>query len=348
MLTENNRFQAFASLLCPGLGQLLQGRVVAFFWYFAAFVISALIPIVNFGYMFSQERFTCFHLVYPYFWFLVPFPVLVIFSSTYDAITWNPNAINSQRDGKRFACVGLACLYLVLVLMIVPVFTAREAARRMQCSGHLSQIKCALLNYHDSYGSLPPAFTVDVDGKPLHSWRVLILPFINEENLYNKIRLNEPWDSIYNKQFHSEFNDRSFFKCPTSSGSGCIINTLAQQYPLLDENRNCSYSVIVGEETAFPGSKTVSLKGWMYNNSNTILVAERMIPICWMDPTQEITFEIARRGINCELAGLGSPHPLDGCFVMNVNNGYKYITNETTPPKELEKMLKINKVFPAD
>ncbi len=64
---------------------------------------------------------------------------------------------------------------------------------------NLKQIGLALHNYHDVNGHLPPAFTRDKDGKPLLSWRVAILPFIEQDALYREFHLDEPWDSDHNR-----------------------------------------------------------------------------------------------------------------------------------------------------
>ena len=84
----------------------------------------------------------------------------------------------------RFTCVEVLVVcgvLVVLVALFLPALRfggAREAARRMQCSNHLKQIALALHNYHDEYKSFPPAYIADESGKRMHSWRVLILPFI--------------------------------------------------------------------------------------------------------------------------------------------------------------------------
>ncbi len=77
-------------------------------------------------------------------------------------------------------------------LMIPAVSEGHKAARRMQCSNNLKQIGLAFHNYHSAYGSLPPAYTVDADGNRLHSWRTLILPFIDQSALVQQIDLNKP------------------------------------------------------------------------------------------------------------------------------------------------------------
>jgi prepilin-type processing-associated H-X9-DG protein len=60
------------------------------------------------------------------------------------------------------------------------------------------QIALALLNYESVYGHFPPAYITDADGNPMHSWRVLILPFLEQQALYDSYNFDEPWDSPAN------------------------------------------------------------------------------------------------------------------------------------------------------
>jgi hypothetical protein len=69
-----------------------------------------------------------------------------------------------------------------------------------QSANNLKQIGIALHALHDSYGFFPSAGINDVKGKPLLSWRVAILPFIEQGNLYTRFRFDEPWDSEHNKK----------------------------------------------------------------------------------------------------------------------------------------------------
>ncbi len=76
---------------------------------------------------------------------------------------------------------------------------ARNAARRNQQTNNFKQVALAMLNYESSTKSLPAASAiVDKDGKPLLSWRVAILPYLEQQALYNEFRLDEPWDSEHN------------------------------------------------------------------------------------------------------------------------------------------------------
>ena len=86
----------------------------------------------------------------------------------------------------------------VLVGLLLPaVQSARAAARRMSSSNNLKQIGLAMHNHHAAYRALPGNI-VSEDGNPLLSWRVAILPFIEQLPLYQQFHLDEPWDSEHN------------------------------------------------------------------------------------------------------------------------------------------------------
>lgn len=85
-------------------------------------------------------------------------------------------------------------------LSIPAAISARKAARRMQAQGQMRQITLALHNYHDVHKGFPAAYSTDKDGKPLLSWRVHILPYLEEKALYDRFHLDEPWDSDHNKK----------------------------------------------------------------------------------------------------------------------------------------------------
>jgi len=60
-------------------------------------------------------------------------------------------------------------------------------------------IALTLQDYHEANGQLPPAVVRDKDGRPLYSWRVALLPFLEHDPLYRQFRLEEPWDSAHNE-----------------------------------------------------------------------------------------------------------------------------------------------------
>lgn len=115
------------------------------------------------------------------------------------------------------AVVMVLGIGVVLVALLLPAVSrdGGNAARRSQCKNNLHQIALALHNYEADYHALPPAYTVDGYGNPLHSWRTLILPYLDQQPLYNAIDLSKPWDDLANAE---AFNTSlPVFHCPSDS-----------------------------------------------------------------------------------------------------------------------------------
>jgi type II secretory pathway pseudopilin PulG len=94
--------------------------------------------------------------------------------------------------------VVLGIIAILVALLLPSVERGRVGSPRTQCRNNLKQIGLALHNYHDAYDSFPPAYTVDRNGKPLHSWRTLILPYVDQQALLDSIDLSKPWDDPVN------------------------------------------------------------------------------------------------------------------------------------------------------
>lgn len=169
---------------------------------------------------------------------------------------------------------GLSFFGLVIILFLLGPLTrgrgVREATRRMQCRYHLTAIGLALHNYHEQYGAFPPAVVRDADGTPLHSWRTLILPFLEQRALYNSIDLTKPW----NHPAHQKARETTIpeYRCPSA--------------PLESAKDHTTYLALSGEQFAFHPTLGRGLKEITDGTPNTLLVvevtADRAIP--WMQP----------------------------------------------------------------
>ena len=102
---------------------------------------------------------------------------------------------------------------VIVALCLPAIQSAREAARRSQCVNNLKMIALAMHNYHSTNNAFPRPAITDAKGKPLLSWRVAILPFIDQQALYNRFKLDEPWDSPHNKELLKEMP--ATYLCPT-------------------------------------------------------------------------------------------------------------------------------------
>jgi hypothetical protein len=186
--------------------------------------------------------------------------------------------------------------------MVIAVRDAQEAARSTQCRGRLAQIHLALHNYHDTYGSFPPAYIADQNGKPMHSWRVLIMPFLDGNDFYQQYRFDEPWDSPHHQQIAKRYENIRFH-CPSGPhGTG---------------NPLTNYVVIVGDQTAFPGSSTTSLSDFIDGEDNTLMLVEiRDSGIHWMEP-RDLTFnEMSFTPNDASRPSISSPHRIGPAVVF--------------------------------
>lgn len=187
-------------------------------------------------------------------------------------------------DGRKadrqyaLSCIALAVGLLVLIgLLFWPDMQRSRRGQQPKCKNHLRQIGFALHNYHDKYLSLPPAFVRGPDGKPWHSWRVLILPFMDQQKLYDEYRFDEPWNGPHNQKLLNRRPEA--FQCPQAKG----------KIPSSDT----SYVAVVGSETAWPAPEAASFSDFRDGTSNTILVVEvRDAGVPWLAP-DDLTFEEA-------------------------------------------------------
>ncbi len=201
----------------------------------------------------------------------------------------------------------LVIMYLLLVLAIFYFLFPMEAvdgecSRRAGCINNMKNIVLALKNYQIVYGTLPPAWTTDKEGNRLHSWRVLLLPFVESEFLYQKIRLSEPWDSEYNRQFHSQ--SLPFYYCPSSEL----------------KNGHCNYVVIVDKNGFFPGAKPYTPQK---EDNDKILLMETPNSFCWMDPYADLGLEDTMIVVNDSIHGKGIHSDVKyhfGCIPGHVYN----------------------------
>jgi hypothetical protein len=147
-----------------------------------------------------------------------------------------------------------------------------EYQKERDSQNRLKQLVLAMHNYHDLHGHFPPAVVIGPDGKTPHSWRVELLPFLDEKRLYDEYRLNEPWDSPHNKVILR--NMPNCFRSPFAD----------------EKSTNSGYFALVGKGTMFEGKDGIKIQDTTDGTSNTLMIVEGKRDISWTKPA-DIPFD---------------------------------------------------------
>ena len=202
--------------------------------------------------------------------------------------------------------IMLVCGGMLVALLLPAVQSAREAARRMQCSNNIRQLALALHNYADEYQQLPPAYTVDSNGNRLHSWRTLLLPYLEQKPLYSKIDFSKPWDDPVNAFLLGV--DNPMFRCPSSNiAPGMTI-----------------YQVIDDPTSAFPGSTSQWFTNITDGMSNTLFIFEsdETNAVHWAEPKDQ--------SMSSYLSARKGPHA-SGRNVAMMDGSVQFVPNDIDP-----------------
>jgi len=193
-------------------------------------------------------------------------------------------------------------------------------------------IYTALAQYHQVYGAYPPAYVADATGKPMHSWRVLILPWLSYSKLYNQYNFSEPWDGPNNSKLISSMPYD--FDCPNhpacTPGSSLSRSTCTR------------YLAIVGPETAFPGGRPASVADFRGVEDKAIMIAEvSNIDIAWTEP-RDLNVDRMVFRVNDPSPNAISSMDDEGPAVVSADGTRKRLDRKLSP-ETLKAMLKIKK-----
>jgi type II secretory pathway pseudopilin PulG len=184
---------------------------------------------------------------------------------------------NGASRSENRSGVGLLEIFLTIAILVIlaalflPMMgrrNVRPAMERAQCKNNLKQIGLALHNYEEAHGALPPAYTVDANGQPLHSWRTLILPYLDEKPLYESIDLSKPWNDPANADAFAK--TVHVFTCPSA-------DTPAQ---------HTTYHALVGENCCLHPTRPRKLNELTDETSHTLAVVDvsSAEAVHWMSP----------------------------------------------------------------
>ncbi|MEQ9407408.1 MAG: DUF1559 domain-containing protein [Fuerstiella sp.] len=130
-----------------------------------------------------------------------------------------------------------------IALLLPAVQAAREAARRTQDLNSLKQIAVGMHIYHDTHGHFPTRASYDSNEKPLLSWRVHLLPFLDQQELYDQFHLDEPWDSPHNIELAAQMPD-VYRSQSAADGMKTLFMTLDGKGTLMEGTKGLTFADI--------------------------------------------------------------------------------------------------------
>ena len=230
---------------------------------------------------------------------------------------------------RSLSIAVLAFLAIICLLWFQQAITVTKR-RPHPCQRNVQRLGRALLTYEAVHGMFPPAFIADEDGRPMHSWRALILPFFGPERLSERYDFSEPWDGP---------NNRKLADIPVS-GFTCRADHE-------DPSTMTSYVAVIGPGTAWPEDQPTRIKDFTDGIRNTLLVVEVADSgIHWMEPRDLHVGQMAPTVNPAAGQGISSPHP--GGAQVAFANGHTRFLPETTSPQDLRAMLTISGREPID
>jgi hypothetical protein len=181
------------------------------------------------------------------------------------------------------------------------------------CRSTLRNIGLALRAYADDHGSLPPAYLADDEGRPMHSWRVLVLPYLGRNDIYDQYDFNEPWNSLKNQALGARGCEA--FRCP-SDASPAYAST--------------SYLAMVGSGSHWNAANSLSAGG-ADGHPHAILVVEVADSgVHWMEP-RDLLLDCWSHGVNQGERDSVSSRHRGGAHAVFSDGQARWLPDSTTP-----------------
>jgi hypothetical protein len=220
---------------------------------------------------------------------------------------------------------------LLLLTCLAGLFApARQSGTRDVCFSNMRRVSLALKNYADEHGGqLPPAYVADVNGRPMHSWRVLILPYLGEKEqaLFDRYNFDEPWNGPDNSRLAESIPE--IYQCPPDLGHR-------------NEPRPWTrVAVVVGSHTLWPGAESGSLVEIPDGANDTLLLVEvANSGIHWTEP-RDLQIDTMSMHINPSVGqGISSRDPRTARVMFA--DGHGVLLSDQLTPGILRQLLTID------
>lgn len=217
--------------------------------------------------------------------------------------------------GILIATVMGAC-----VLFVRSSRQAHDDALRTRCSGRIAALTYSLHQYYEKYKSFPPSATTDSRGRPLLSWRVLILEFVEPE-LFARFNLKESWDSPHNRQLIADIPP--CYVCPADH---------------LNASRGyTNYLMVPGIKQPFlpiPRSDSPANRVLRDRFESFLIVESANGAVPWTQP-KDISLKELSNAVNDQTSVSVSSHHPGGAYVGQVDGSRWWVVSAAYPDEFL-------------
>ncbi|MBS0265806.1 MAG: DUF1559 domain-containing protein [Planctomycetes bacterium] len=240
--------------------------------------------------------------------------------SNSDPMTPRPHRLSGRLRPFVYAICAVAALVAGGLIWRV-VHDRIQTGERERCRENLTRISEALRAYHDHYGMFPPAYVLGPSGKPEHSWRVLLLPFLGEQELFDQYQFDQPWDGPHNRLLADKMP--GVYGCPGATHVRAGVP---------------NYLAVVGRATVWPEQYSARLEDILDGPSGTIQLVESggLHLQSWLEP-QDIKASYALYRLYT-----GSGHEKKGEFPAVTVDGKTRIITQAVSRDNFRSLLSIN------
>lgn len=247
---------------------------------------------------------------------LIPAFLLLIAGCVSLRLWWR---LESGKDVAKSAAVAVLVLF-VIFLVILPSRGSRRPSVRTDCKNNLKQLSLAVFNYHDVHAVFPDA---SFGAVPV-SWRISILPFVEQSALWQQYDLSQHWDSGGNRQLQKQ--------------QLRVLDCIARPTRLDDEGRFLTaYTVPTNSGSLFSDGKGSALETIADGTSNTVMILEACgARIIWSEPrdTTDATPSISINGPGSAIGRsdsiLSSWHK-DGAHLALADGSVRFVSESIEP-----------------
>jgi type II secretory pathway pseudopilin PulG len=163
-----------------------------------------------------------------------------------------------------------ALICLAAILGSFALKRQREGTEQLVFRGRLAQIAVAIHMYYEEHGRYPPLHMLDEDGRPMHSWRVFLLKYLDAREYYDRYDFTKPWNSPSNSALARQVPQRvrDLFRCPSDTGSNDWTSVLA----IDPTSQN-----VLGKEAPIISSRAITA-------TKIVLLEVRESQVHWLEP----------------------------------------------------------------